>query len=665
MATPGKHRTFAAGLILLIALNVYLYGPLFSPEQRPYNGSIAAGYAGITRFIAEHPDPWGWNPLQYAGQPTQFTYPPLLPYLSAALHWVTGLDPAYSYRVVTSTFACLGAATLAFALYFFTLNPWIALGLGLAYTFCSPLYGLFEKIDADRGLYYLPWRLLVLIKYGEGPHVVGLTLLPLLVVLLRWGAVRGGFPSLFAMAVGLAIGPLTNWLIAFSLTITVLLLILSDWRSAKRLILAGLLGYGLACFWLTPDYIETTLLNWPKDAYGYQVQQSQWRLYGGLAACLALVSYLFHRYGGSFVVRFATLGLVTFLWIAAGFYSFGFDTIPESRRYVLEFEMFGFLAAFAWLHVALQSREGIDKACAVVALFAISVAGMGQVRRSFSRGYSDWGMQETAKTLEYQMAKWLADHRPQGRVFVSGALRFRLNSWFPLHQVSGTFESGLKNRTAADYFYHVRTDADTKPGQEATETQRELAAIGAQYVVVHDQGSQEYYRDIKNPYKFNSIGKVVFKPTPHDFIFEVPFRSFANAVAPDEFPKSQWREDLPRFFAALADSARPYLAAQEITPSHWKITGEVPPGKHISFAMNWDAGWKATQNGAPVTIRRTQIGLMELVPLAAGPVEIDLNFSADGQAKGFAAFSALIWIVSIGLCIRSKRSQGSTLTSSL
>ncbi|MFN7544364.1 MAG: hypothetical protein ACK5TN_16405, partial [Acidobacteriota bacterium] len=79
MASPRKHLTLALGLILIAALNLYLYGPLFSPEERPYRGSIAQGYAGITRFIAEHPNPWGWNPQQYAGLPPPFTYPPQLP----------------------------------------------------------------------------------------------------------------------------------------------------------------------------------------------------------------------------------------------------------------------------------------------------------------------------------------------------------------------------------------------------------------------------------------------------------------------------------------------------------------------------------------------------------------------------------------------------------
>ena len=278
---PRKHKLFAFGLIGLLALNLYFYGPLFSPQQRPYKGSIAAGYAGITRFVSEHPNPWGWNPQQYAGQPTQFSYPPLLPYTASTLHWLTGMEPFHAYRFIVGSLACLGPVALAFAFYYFTGSVWLSLLLGFAYTTASPVYGLFEKIDGDRGLYYLPWRILVLMKYGEGPHVSGLTLLPLILVTLRWGLSRHDWPSLFAMAIALAVAPLINWLCAFGLTITVLILILSDPSRVARLIGAGLLGYSLSCFWLTPEYIRTTLFNWPKDSYGYQVDQNHWPLYGG------------------------------------------------------------------------------------------------------------------------------------------------------------------------------------------------------------------------------------------------------------------------------------------------------------------------------------------------------------------------------------------------
>jgi hypothetical protein len=664
LATPRKHQLFALGLILLLALNLYLYGPLFSPQQRPYKGSIAAGYAGITRFIAEHPDPWGWNPQQYAGQPTQFTYPPLLPYTASALHWLTGMEPFRAYRSIVALFACLGPITLAFAFYYFTRNLILSLLLGLGYSVCSPVYGLFERIDADRGLYYLPWRILVLMKYGEGPHVVGLTLLPLILVSLRWGLARTGWPSLFLMTIALATAPLTNWLCALALTLCVFTMLLSGVQNVPRLFGAGALGYALSSFWLTPEYVKTTLFNWPKDAYGYQVEQNHWPFYGGLLLTLASTAWLFRRYNASWPLRFLTLASLTFLWISGGFYLYGIDTLPESRRYILEFELFFFLALFAWAWTALNTSEAIDKVCVGIFTVALLAYGSGQVQKSLTRGWSDWGIVDREQTLEFQLARWLADQHPQGRVFVSGGLRFRLNAWFPLHQVSGTFESGLRNRIAADYFYQVRTDANSKSGEEAVEALRELTTIGAEYAVVHDAASEEYYRDIKTPAKFQALGPVVFAPTPNDRVHKLPFRSLAHLVSPEEFPKDQFKEALPRFYSALSDSTRPPLLVKEINPSKWTITGPIPDGMNIAFSMNWDPGWQALQDGVPIEIKSSKVGLIQLLPKPAPSSTIELTYRGTTQQKLFGALSLLAWVVSIGLCIRSRSWQASTSTPS-
>jgi hypothetical protein len=664
VASPRKHLPLAIGLILLAALNFSLYGPLFSPEESPYRGSIAQGYAGITRFIAEHPNPWGWNPQQYAGLPTQFTYPPLLPYTASAIHWLTGLDPFPSYRFLISALACLGPVTLAFAFWYFTGSTWLSLLLGVAYSICSPVYGLFTQIDSDRGLYYLPWRILVLMKYGEGPHVGGMTFLPLILVALRWGLSRRDFFSLFVMATALAIAPLTNWLLAFALTITVLILLLSGQPGFFRLLQAALLGWSLSAFWLTPSYITTTLFNWPQDAYGYRVEQSHWLIYLGLVFTVGLAAWLFRRYQAPWCLRFSSLAMLSFLWIAGGFYLYNFDTIPESRRYILEFEFFLFLALFAWIQAALNSRVAIDRVSLSLVLLFLLAQSSTQLSQSFTRKWSDWGLRGAAQTLEYHLTRWLQSQQPHGRVFVSGGLRFRLNASAPLHQVGGTFESGLRNRLAVNYFYQIRTDAGSQPGQQAQDTLHQLTAIGAEYAVVHDPQSEEFYRDIKSPAKFHSLGPVVFAPTPHDRVYRLPFRSLAHLVRPAEFPRDIYKNTLPPFYAALADTSRPTLAVSEIHPGHWRISGPIPDGHEVAFSMNWDPGWRATQDGQPLTPRSSALGLIALPARPSPHSTIDLVFTPSNEQIAFAALSVLVWVASIGLCIRSRSWQASTSTPS-
>ena len=60
---------------------------------------LRGGYVGMARFISQHPNPWGWNPLPYCGLPTQFMYVPNLPYLSALF---IRLLPQASHPIVCS-----------------------------------------------------------------------------------------------------------------------------------------------------------------------------------------------------------------------------------------------------------------------------------------------------------------------------------------------------------------------------------------------------------------------------------------------------------------------------------------------------------------------------------------------------------------------------------
>ena len=168
-------RTDVLLALILFALNVALTYPLFLPGDTPYRDSIEGGYAGMARFVNSHPSPWGWNPLQYCGLPTQFLYVPGLLYAV----WLLPGDPVYTYKLLTATLACLGPVTLYFCFLYFTGSRLWAFVTAIGYTFYSPVYGLIQAADKDRGLTYLPWRLHVYAKYGEGPHNAGLTLMPL------------------------------------------------------------------------------------------------------------------------------------------------------------------------------------------------------------------------------------------------------------------------------------------------------------------------------------------------------------------------------------------------------------------------------------------------------------------------------------------------------
>ncbi len=662
---PFKSRRLIWPLALLglFGFNLLLYATMLGDLDSPYRGSISAGYVGIARFIADHPNPWGWNPQQYGGLPTQFSYPPVVPYLTALLMWGSGLEAVAAYRMVTGVLASLGPLSLAFAFAFLTGSRSLALLLGIAYSIFSPSYGLFELVDKDRGLFYLPWRLLVMLKYGEGPHVVGLTLLPLQIAVLVWGARRRDWRSLLLMAFALALAPLTNWLCAFSLTLAVLLLCLSDWGLSRRIFLAGIWGYGLACFWLTPDYILTTAFNWPKDSYGYRVEQAHWPMYAGLLALLVAARWAMARLRIEFGLRFLTLAALCFGWIASGFYIYNRDTIPESRRYSLEFELFALAATAGWMMVGLRSRERVDRGCAVLCALFLVLAGFGDLRSTLLRRYEDWGFMDRRSTIEYQITEWLNAQKPHGRIFATGSLRFRLNAFSSAPQIGGTFESGLKNRYAVDVHYQVRTGESSRPGEEALDAESQLNVLGTQYVVVHGPQSQEYYRDVKNPDKFASFARIAHQPTVHDTVYELSNPRLAWSVRPAEMPPDANKVQIRRLSAAAKDPTRPRLLWIEEHPGRYRIEGSLRAGDEVFVAMNYDRGWRAWQGSEPLNVGRNALGMIQLQPRGGHTAYLLLEYQGTREQKVCAALSALLWIGSIALWFRRKASteKNSTL----
>lgn len=659
----------------LFALNVVLNHPLFWNGAQPYRGSIEAGYASIARFVALHPDPWGWNPLVYCGLPTQFTYLPGAPYAVAMLQWVApSLEPLHAYRIIMAAAACLAPISLFFFAFYASRSLGWSAAAAIAYTFLSPSYDLFETIDKDRGLLPIPWRLHVLVKYGEGPHNFGLALVPLALTAIWSAAYRPGFGRLFLAAAGLAAVALTHWIAALALAVCcgILLLIHAPWIGGSprmwpanvhlRILMAGLLAYGMACFWLTPSFIQTVAFNWPKDSFGFKFlaqQQFALKLIGGALAVLIL---LFRKYPERRYLCFVTCAFFVFAALPESHYEFGVDPIPESRRYVLEMEIFLVLAAAEWMRIAWTSGNHVNRFWVAVGVALVLAGGIPQAYRYVTRGYSAWKLVPKEDTIEYRMARWLADHTrtgnrqtAPGRVMVSGGLRFRLNSWFDLPQINGTFDSGLRNRAPVDIDYRFRSLKEVKPGNEVQDSVTMLQSLGVEYLVVHGPKSEEYYRDIQRPERFQNVLEKIHDEG-EDEIYRVPFRSLAHIVLRDELAPS-WQPVRAEQYAAVAVSPERSHPRLE-----WKGTdeirlegGAVPAYGGVSVMVSWDAGWQAWQGGKQFPIERDGLGYM-FVPLPEGaPVDLQLRYRPTTEKVLAAAASAIVWLTITALFWRSWR----------
>src|ERR1019366_1268867 len=120
------------------------------------------------------------------------------------------------------------------------------------------------RLDSE---HLVPVRLTVLLRYGEGPHIAALALIPFALA-FTWLALdrrRSAWVALAAISCAAVVS--TNFYGATALAMFYAILVWTFWitrrhsKLATTAILIPLLAYGLTAFWLTPSYLRITAYN--------------------------------------------------------------------------------------------------------------------------------------------------------------------------------------------------------------------------------------------------------------------------------------------------------------------------------------------------------------------------------------------------------------------
>lgn len=643
--------------VLLFLLNALLNWRIALPGVTPYRGSIESGYAYMGRLFAANPDYLSWNPLQYGGIPMHYVYLPLLPYFDALWLWLfPSADATGVHRAVCAVAVFLVPSAVFLFVWQWTARFGAAVCSALAVTLLSPLYGLIETLALDVGILQVPWRIQVWIKYGEGPHSVGVLFLLAALILVRRAAERPGFPALLAAALSLAATVLTNWVAGLALAFAVVMLLLVHWGDERfrhrRVLMAGALGYLLAAFWLTPSFIAQMAHNWPQDAFGFHFQRMERLALSALGAGVAVIYLGFRKFPSQRYLCWLTLCTFGFGLPVSLFYRYGINPFPESRRYALEYELFLLLLIVEGIRQLRSAPRAWVRTAGTVAIYILLLQQTPHLTRYLSHFYGRWEPQPKEQTSEYRVAEALHSLHPQGRVFATGGPRFRLNSWFPIPQVGGVFETGLKTRLATDIYYQVRTDIGLTPGREAEESILLLRALAVEYVVTHGPRSAEFYRDYKNPAKFAGVLEKVWEQDD-DQIYRVGPVRYAHLVHTREIPSESVRNDNRKpwyaYVNALVDPARPALALTWRDARHATVTGAMPRGMHVAFAIPWDPNFRAYVDGQPLALHANSTGLMTSAPLPADATSVELRFEPSVEERAAAAVSAITALLCVGV----------------
>ena len=634
-------------LILIILLTAVLIAPWFRTSYSTNWASIESTFVADARYLMEHwPHPQ-WQPLWYTGTRFDYVYPPALRYGTALIAKVFGVLPVRGYRFYTGLFYCLGIAGVYLLIRVGARSRGAAWLGAAAATLMSPAFLILKPFREDSP-YWMPQRLNVLVRYGEGPHMTALALLPYVLAFTwiaierrRWGALAGA-----AIAAAAVIA--NNFYGATALAIFYPILVFSLWitHQDRKMFLPALtipvLAYGLSAVWLTPSFVAITRQNLAYVAH-------PGNMWSAVVAVLVAVTFaaaswkLTRGRPERAWVTFCIGSAVALSLLVAGVVLFNFRLGGESARLVPELDLVYILLAatfVAWLWKLTVRLTRIAAVAMMVGAFATSI---NFVRHAWDEPIA---VADYEKRVEYQIQDWVWKNLPDARVYATGSVRFWFNAWHDLPQMTGGSDQGLVNGWPQYAAWELRFGRDAKPGILW------MQALGVDAVYVSDSRSEEVYKDFENPRKLSGSLPVVYDDQQGNVIYAVPRRHAERArvvetarLAVVQPPQGdQFVEHLQAYVDVVEHGPDARASLVRDGAEAMTVRAELGAGQSILVQESYDPAWKASANGTPVSVRKDVMGFM-VVDLPPGEQEVHLKFATPLESRVGQGVTLLTWLV--------------------
>jgi hypothetical protein len=646
-------RTACVALSLFV-VNLWVAKALLVSDFINQMYSIEGTHIALGRFILKHWPDLHWLPLWYGGVPFQNTYPPLHPFLVAAVAGLFDTSPPHAYHLLTAIFYALGPVALFLLALELSGSRWYGGAAALLYSFCSPSALLVPSVSQDVGGVWHARRLQVLVQYGEGPHIASMALFPLALLLLVL-AFRKRKPVWWALAVlGLTATALTNWLGAFVLALAAAVWLLIEKESAVRwkwLTAAGLglWAYAIGCPWLPPSTIWATFSG--ETLAGGSVD-GQGRFWAALAGALVffLLCWLLRRSAASLAVSFSVLFLFATAYLTLMWEWHRIAILHQASRLHLEMEMGIALAVsfFAKLLLDRASRRvRTAAACLLVVMSAYGVVKYSVYARKLYHPI------DVRRTIEYREAKWISENLNGHRVLVPGSVGFFLNVFTDTPQLDGGYYQAIVNPFINHALYQIRSgdNAGTEEGAIAATL---LKAYGVDAVGVSGPNSEEPYKPFHNWKKFAGILPEIWREGD-DVIYRIPRRSqslahvIRQADLPARVPASALDvEPIRPYLRALDDPALPEASMTWRNQHTAAISARLDRDQILSVQVSYHPGWVATANGRPCRVLKDNLGQLVVLPDCVGPCRVEI--SNHGGMEMLVA-RAVCWSALLGILI--------------
>ena len=624
---------------LLALVNIYICGDAFVTASSDHWNSIHGQWMSLARIagLSDWLRPTWW-PYWGGGAPLEFTYAPLLPAAMAAMNRLFHWTPALALNVLTASIYCLGP--LAFYLLSWRLTglPGYSFAAALVWSLTSPVALLIPDFGFQLSSLWSARRLYLTLVYDDLPHLTSLTLLPLaawaLARALKSGRLLDYAVTAFAMA-GMMLANMFGLILAGLLAITVPLALDRRFRPwlLLRAALAATAAYVAVSPWVPPSLLMTIRANASRNGDGEWSLQSVVAL-AIVAGSFAAVWRLSARYATEWAARWMLLfGCVVILISALGEFG-GLHFLPEPGRYKVEAEL-----AIVWMAVfALRPAiERVPRRIRIALLFPLLLLAGGQML-SFRRAAKGFlAPADVKQSIEYRSAKWVEENLPGQRVMMAGSMGNFLNTFTRMEQLSAQPYTTALNweQQVAVYTIYIGQNAGSDDGDYSVLW---LKAFGVQAVAVPGPNSPEYWKPFTRPRKFEGLLPVLWSEDDTT-IYRVPqrFASLAHVMRANQLvrrpPIHGLDIDEVRGFVAALDSASRPAQLEWRGKNRARIRARLERGEIVSTQINYHAGWHATVNGSPRTVRADGIGLMVVEANCVSDCEISLEYDGGWEAR--------------------------------
>jgi hypothetical protein len=630
-------RTTLADSLLIAILATILIWPLFRLKYMDNWESIESTFISDARMLGENLPHPGWQPLWYSGTRYDYIYPPALRYGTALLAKAGHLTTARAYHLYTAFLYVFGILAVYWMVLTGTASRMAALLAAAGTALLSPSFALLNVIRND-SRHWVPQRLHVLARYGEGPHISALCVLPAALA-ASFLALRKWRPGMFAAAAVLcALVVSNNFYGATSLAIFFPVLVWAvwtqdrDWRIIPRAVGIAALAWGLCAVWLTPSYIKITLMNLKWVA---QPASTGFRIATFIVMALYCVITFRRRSSPAWTV-FVT-GVALFLSLdILGYYYLGLTLVGDPPRLLPELDL-----ALILVVVEVARRWRIATLLVTAAALLLSVPYLRHAWTPFPKS----GPLESR--YPYQMSKWVHDNLPGQRVMPTGELRFWFDAWFDNAQPDGGSMQGLLNQGFMAARWEILT------GDKPAPAIAWLQALGTDAVVIAGEKSSETYHDYKYPGKFEGALPVLYRDQEGTVVYRIPrvYPNIGRVVSKD---------------AGLAAGLEKYLAIVESpdqppTSVEWKgfdevdIQAKTAPGRSVLLQETYDPDWHAFEGDKELSVRLEPVMGFMLIDMPAGDHAIRMRFETPLENRVGQILTILSLIIAASMSINAAR----------